>query len=154
MSREELLQSYPWITSDLLASILSREIASPATIIRFTVRPAIEGGENFSSQLIRVRFDYEFNDEKADRTTRTESWIVKASLGEKLLRSRNVFAKEIEIFTKIIPAVERSFRDHGLDIQIGPKYCEKLPNCRRHFHSIRKISLSTDATTAAQRSPI
>lgn len=135
MSSEALIKSYPWITREFLEAILSRETTSPVSIARFTLQPAIEEGENYSSQLIRVRISYACDDGGADRPTRCESLIIKASLGEKLVRSRNVFAKEIEIFTKIIPAVQLMFRDYGVDCHLGPKYCKHFPiaDCRRFF---------------------
>lgn len=120
MSKESLLKSYSWITRKFLEVILSREISSPISIIQFTVQPAIQEGENYSSQLIRVRIDFV---EKIDRPTKCKSLIIKASLGEQLVRSRNVFAKEIVIFTQFIPSVEQMFREHGIDFDIGPKYC-------------------------------
>lgn len=121
MSCEALTKSYPWITSELLEAILNRHTTPPLSITQFTVLPAIPEGENYSSQLLRVRIGHECDDGEADSQTRCESLIIKASLVEKLVRSRNVFAKEIEIFTKIIPAVELKFRDYGADCHLGPK---------------------------------
>lgn len=121
MSSEALAQSYSWITKEFLETILSRETPSPAAISQFTIQPAIGDGENYSSQLLRVHVDYESADEKGDRQRQCKSLIIKASLGDQLVRSRNVFAKEIEIFTKIIPGVEQTFRDYGLDSRLGPK---------------------------------
>lgn len=121
MSCEFLMKSYPWITGELLEAILTREATSPVSISQFTIQPAIHEGENYSSQLMRIRIDYECLDGEAVRQNRCESLIIKASLGEKLVRSRNVFAKEIEIFTKIIPAIELKFRDYGVGCHLGPK---------------------------------
>lgn len=135
MSCEALMKSYPWITREFLEVILNRETASPVSIAQFTLQPAIQEGENYSSQLIRVRLSYACDDGEAERPTRCESLIIKASLGQKLVRSRNVFAKEIEIFTKIIPAVQLMFREYGVDCHLGPKYCIHFPiaDCRRFF---------------------
>lgn len=119
MSSEVLLQSYKWIIKNLFETILSRETQLPVSIVQFTVQPAIEVGENYSSQLIRVQIDYKLNEKKSDSIRK--SLIIKASLGEKLVRSRDVFAKEIEVFTKIIPAIERTFRNYGLIIHLAPK---------------------------------
>lgn len=120
MSSESLLKSYSWITREFLEAILSRETTFPISINQFTVQPAIQEGENYSSQLIRVHIDFQ---EKVDRPTKCKSLIIKASLGERLVRSRNVFAKEIDIFTQFIPCIEQTFCEHGIDIDIGPKYC-------------------------------
>lgn len=122
MSSDLLLQSYPWIDERFLEAILSRETSSHVTINRFELQPAIAEGENFSSQLIRAVIDYEYGDENDDRLSRSQSMIIKASLGEKMVRSRDVFTKEMEIYSKIIPTIERLFRDYSLDVHFGPKY--------------------------------
>lgn len=120
MSSETVLESYLRITKELLESILCRESSSPASINQINVQSAVEEGENYSSQLLRVRIDYEIDEEPTDRRIRCKSLIIKASLGNKLVRSRNVFVKEIEVFIKIIPAAEQMFHGLGFDIRFAP----------------------------------
>lgn len=128
MSCEIPTNTYPWITEDLLESIVRRDTLSKAIIKQFTVRPATETGENYSSQLLRVRIDYTIDGEGAETSgdqTLCKFYVIKASLGEKLVRSHDVFAKEIQIFTKIIPAFEQLFRNYDIDIRFGPRYSFK-----------------------------
>lgn len=48
------------------------------------------------------------------------SLIMKASLGTRLVRSCNVFEKEIFMFEEIIPKVEKLLRDFGVGTKMAP----------------------------------
>lgn len=101
--------------------------------LTFAVCPALSAGENYSSQIIRatvsyqldaIRSDGNHNDSSSSSSStadeQSKTYIIKASLGDKLIRSCDTFAKEIGIFTCVLPKVERLLRDAEIPTKIAP----------------------------------
>ncbi|XP_055315524.1 uncharacterized protein LOC129575663, partial [Sitodiplosis mosellana] len=82
----------------------------------FDAQPAFGNGENYSSSLTKL--DVKYSDGNAIQRKR---FIMKATLGEKLVRSRNVFAKEICIYNEIIPRIESVFKAANIPTKLTPK---------------------------------
>lgn len=92
----------------------------------FTIELALKPGENYGSQIVRAHVKYVHGDDvirsKEGSVTECESvsLIMKASLGTRLVRSCNVFEKEIFMFEEIIPKVEKLLRDFGVGTKMAP----------------------------------
>lgn len=132
MSCELLLADYPWINIDFLKDVLRNNLSNLSTInvCDFTIKPALKPGENYGSQIIRAHVNYSFSDDVESSTSipcddllkmHTVSLIIKASLGAKLVRSVNVFEKEIFMFKEIIPKVENVLKDAGIITNISAR---------------------------------
>ncbi|XP_055605525.1 uncharacterized protein LOC129753705 [Uranotaenia lowii] len=86
------------------------------------VKPATEAGDNFASKIYRVQVDVTLPD---GTTKKTISLIVKAlittGLTEELLQLLNLFPKEVEMYTKFLPAFEEMYHSKGRNVSFGPK---------------------------------
>lgn len=118
---DNFLTEYSWINTELFDSILKKEIQK-FKLMKFNLESVTQAGENYSSQLIRAKVFYCLFDTDTTSDLLTKSFVIKASLGQKLVRSRDVFAKEIFVFTVIIPKVERLYGEH--ELKFAPKYKE------------------------------
>lgn len=114
--KQETTGQYSWLNKMLFERILYRSGAM-IKVEEFDVEPAFGNGENYSSNLIRVNVKY-FDENDIHR----KQFMVKATLGEKLVRSRNVFAKEICIYDEIVPRIESILKAANISIKLTPKY--------------------------------
>lgn len=118
-SENNLLAEYSWIDFNLFKRILNEEFtAVKTTINRFDIQPALQNGENFSSFLLRAIVEYTLND---SNEMQKRHFIIKTSLGSQLVRSRDVFAKEISIYKNILPRIQNVLRIEKKLIQFTPK---------------------------------
>lgn len=115
MADHEICSKYSWINNELFERILSKQ-GDAIKIQQLDVQPAFGNGENFSSQLLKVNVEY-FD----KNVIRSVKLIIKATLGEKLVRSRDVFAKEICIYDEIIPQIESILESANISIKLTPK---------------------------------
>lgn len=125
---EEITNQYSWLNKMLFERILCRS-RPMLRVDEFDVEPAFGNGENYSSNLIRVNVKY-FHENAIHR----KQFMVKATLGEKLVRSRNVFAKEICIYDEIVPRFETILKAASISIKLTPKYDLSI-DCRLDGHS-------------------
>lgn len=100
-------------------------------IQRVWVELATKKGDNYGSIMYRAKIDV-WN--KSTSSVNSFSVIVKTRpTGEAANFSNNLdtFTKEIDMYTRIIPAFEKLYKTKGLDIEIGPrclKICRKVPS--------------------------
>lgn len=116
MACEEISIKYPWINNGLFERILG-QYGNTIKVERFEAQPAFGKGENYSSYLIKVNVEY-----SNGTIIQHKHFIIKATLGEKLVRSRDVFAKEICIYDEIIPRIERVLRLANISVNLTPEY--------------------------------
>lgn len=133
MSSNGLLDDYPWITVDLLEDALRCKLLCVESIrVRdFDVELALKPGENYGSQIVRAHIRYVCNgdaetgegspQEGESSAVKTVPVVIKASLGSRLVRSCNVFEKEIFMFENIIPKVELLLREFGIATKMAPR---------------------------------
>lgn len=85
------------------------------------VKLATESGDNFASKLYRVTIDVT----TADGSSRKVPLIVKAlptaGLSEEMIQMMNVFPKETEMYTKLLPQFEDLYCEKGVNVCFGPK---------------------------------
>lgn len=111
-----MLNDFVWLNNELFENFLSKSDES-IHIERIDIQPAFGNGENFSSQLIKVNVEY--IEKNVDHS---KKFIIKTTLGEKLVRSRDVFAKEICIYQEIIPQFDDILKFANIQTTLTPKY--------------------------------
>lgn len=105
-------------------------------IEQFEVHPAVSNGENYSSYLIKAIVKY------ADKNgNQCKQLIIKAALGDKIVRSRNVFAKEIQIYDEIIPRMQHILKMANIPAKLTPKYDYKFWYFMRLLIFMREFSI-------------
>lgn len=117
--------NYPWISNSFFERILRREHMDNTIVVKdYTLQPALNKGENYASQMLRVRVNYSSIN---DPTVVHISLIVKAALTNNvemaaLTAELGVFRKEIMVFQHIIPEVDRLLRSIGDYSRLSAKY--------------------------------
>lgn len=82
--------------------------------LKLDVKSAVEDGEQYSSEILRVRVAYTVNDAACEK-----QFILKKS--DNVKRSFDVFAKENGVYEKIIPLIEKRFGESGYVLRLAPK---------------------------------
>lgn len=115
-STDNIAVNYPWISNAFFERILRREHQDNTIVVKnYSVKPALGKGENYASQMLRVRIEFtSINNPKVE----VISLIVKAALIDNvemaaLTTEIGVFRKEIMVFQQIIPEVEKLLRSIG-----------------------------------------
>lgn len=115
MAGSEISKLYSWLDGKLFATILSEHNhGRPVTIQQFHLQSAVNDGENYSSYLIKAIVLY--SDELGKHI---KNFMIK--VGHGLIRSHNVFEKEIFIYKEICPKFERLLQTAHIPIQFAPK---------------------------------
>ncbi|XP_031620103.1 uncharacterized protein LOC116338779, partial [Contarinia nasturtii] len=115
MASQEIFRKYSWLNSNLFERALNQD-GLTNKIIRFAILPAFDNGDNYSSCLIRANVEY-----SNDTGTHCKQFIIKASLGEQLVRSHDVFAKEICIYDEIVPKMESVLMAASIPMKLTPR---------------------------------
>lgn len=117
------LPLHPIFTKNYFESLL-RHDRSDFTIRVTNVRNqlAVGKGENYASQLQRITVDFE----SADNGLQSANLIAKFDLQDagkigELTNEFDVFRKEIECYTRLLPNVETLLRSIGDDSVLAPK---------------------------------
>lgn len=111
---------YPtWVDKLYFNDILRKEYGL-FKVVQFNVGHVNGKGENYASSMFRVKMTLEKLSGLEQR-----NFIVKArlpgSLPPEIEELFNVFPKEIEIYTQILPAFVSIFKDIGETVRFGPK---------------------------------
>ncbi|XP_052871116.1 uncharacterized protein LOC128276697, partial [Anopheles cruzii] len=116
-----------WMTENFFVEPIAARfglLADEFNIEALDVKLATEAGDNFVSIMYRVGVSVQVaSDTPGER--RAVSLIVKAlpnmGLSEEMITAMNVFPKEIAVYTDILPAFERLYRDAGVVVAFGPR---------------------------------
>lgn len=111
---------YPsWLDKEYLRTVLHKEIGN-GVLREVSIHPANKKGENYSSIMLRVRIEVE----SYNKLPKIYKLIVKLNpvgLTHDIMIQFNVFPKEIEMYTNILPALEQLFKDIGEECQFSPR---------------------------------
>lgn len=118
-----LKDHYEWLNSDFFHRILSKDNESQTIkILDYEVKPALNYGENYGSQMIRANVTYLFNviEERKQR------FVIKAlvldEMMAKAIKDFKIFEREILVYQNILPAVEKLLKLAGDDTKLSPRY--------------------------------
>lgn len=116
MVSQDISSKYSWLNAALFKRIL-RQQGETIQVERFDAQLAFVNGENYSSSLIKVNVEYSNGD-----AIQHMQFIIKATLGHKLVRSRDVFAKETCIYDEVISRFQAELNLANIPIKLAPKY--------------------------------
>lgn len=118
------LESFPWIDTQFVQNLANKSECSDNWEVKsFHAGSSVDDGQNFSSDTIRLVVSLQ---DRCDPTkTLQKSYFFKMCLKsaqfEGVLKENFNFEKEIEVYSKIIPAVEELLDSIGMPTQVGPK---------------------------------
>lgn len=115
----KLQTTYPWIDNILFEELLRIDFPAAKIVIQsYALRAALANGENYCSQMIRVKVNYSINGGESKEI----DFIIKAlpitedGLDEKMANERKeLFYKEIAAYDEVLTKV------HGILKGIGDK---------------------------------
>lgn len=118
-----LQQQYPWISKDFFEKLLKKNYSDHRIHVKdYTIKAALQNGENYTTQMIRSTVTFVMDGEKRDREIRL---IIKAGLFNPQLKAAmdelRVFEHEIVVYTEVVPAVEKLLSDIGDDTKMSAK---------------------------------
>lgn len=117
---DNIRSQYPWLTEALFERILQRENGNTKIRVQdFAVKSALGKGENYTSQMLRVRVNYNDRSE-----TKTAAFVVKAPLTNginDIVAELGLFRKEIENYEKVLPAAQELLRSIGDETVLSGK---------------------------------
>lgn len=110
MQANSLKESYPWITSDLIKNAVEKATSKrDVKVNSFSLEPALSVGENFSSEMLRCKINY--NDGNELRM------ILKVGMVDPEMQKKtdeiDSFGKESGVYNEIIPKIEKLLEDVG-----------------------------------------
>lgn len=100
---------------DYFEKILNSIHSAKVSHVNLNIKSAVQDGEQYSNEILRAKLTYLLKN-----VTYQKVFILKKSLGDKVKRSFNVFAKEIYVYDNIIPQVEKYFNQNGIKLKLAP----------------------------------
>ncbi|XP_055605522.1 uncharacterized protein LOC129753701 [Uranotaenia lowii] len=115
------VQKYQHITKEYLGNILSKDLKDESlTVSSFGIVPALAKGQNFSSDILRVRINFvDGTGEEKVKTYIVKTVLENESMAE-MLEEYDVFQREICVYKDILPKVQRILISSGCDIKLTP----------------------------------
>lgn len=129
-----LKDHYEWLNSDFFHRILSVDNENQTIkILDYQVKPALNYGENYASQMIRATVTYLINgiEERGQR------FVIKALVLNEVMANMTkefkIFDKEIMVYQNILPAVEKLLKLAGDNTKLSPRYYFRLKKKSNYF---------------------
>lgn len=110
------LQSlYPWIDNRLFEEMLRIDFPAEKIVIQsYALRAALANGENYSSQMIRVKVNYLLNGESKEIKLIIKAATAEEGLDEKMANERKeLFYKEIAAYDEVLTKVHNLLKGIG-----------------------------------------
>lgn len=114
------IPKYSWLTNEYFEEILRRD--NEAIVVKnVALEHALAKGEHYGSDMLRANVEY-----TTDSVIKNISFVIKSVTVtdpgmEEILRSMGIFQKEITIYQKILPEVERLLHSIGDFSKLVPK---------------------------------
>ncbi|XP_055641626.1 uncharacterized protein LOC129778627 [Toxorhynchites rutilus septentrionalis] len=121
----ELTNEIPsWITGEYFVDVASKKLQlseNQFKIVEIHVKPATETGDNYVAKLYRATVDVDC----ANGLSKKLSFVLKVqpqlSAADEFMQMMNVFPKETELYTKLIPGFEQLYHEKGSSVALAPK---------------------------------
>ncbi|KAM7343125.1 uncharacterized protein ACRADG_010267 [Cochliomyia hominivorax] len=111
-----------WLTKDYFVEFLKQNHTNFKQLDTLTVKAATKSGENYASNLLRLKIEVLKNDNSVENLF----YIIKLPLpsgeSETVDFLWSLFPKEITVYCEILPRFEKLYKQLGLNIKFAPKY--------------------------------
>lgn len=112
MSEQNVLKLFPWITPEFVQHLIENSEFTKDLILKsFEPVFAFKSGENFSSQMIALAVHF---CDQMDGVEKRRDFIMKIAIQtpeiDIIFKECHHYEREIEMYTKILPALEKRFR--------------------------------------------
>ncbi|XP_011213900.2 uncharacterized protein LOC105233495 isoform X1 [Bactrocera dorsalis] len=109
-----------WLTAELFADLLQKNIPNFKCIKNFAVRPAQAAGENYATLMGLVTIDVELE----SGTSKQVSYMIKLPIEsiQKLFAGHNIFDTERTMYSDVIPELEQMYGEVGVEVKFSPQY--------------------------------
>lgn len=119
----KIFEQFPWITSTFVQKVVENAEPNKCIVVKsFDVSFAFKKGENFSSHMITLAVQFT---NQSDCIEEQRNFLIKIAIQTEGIAKINEecfnYETEIEIYTKILPAVENCFRSVGIFDRIAPR---------------------------------
>lgn len=114
----EVIEAPVWLTKEFFSDIIKSEYPD-GKIGKLTLQPANSKGENFSSTMLRAEMTISFEDQDIRR-----NFIVKIDpigMTQEIMDQFNVFPKEIEMYERILPELQKICERVDENIKLSPR---------------------------------
>lgn len=122
--KNTILELYPWIDLDFVQMLVNKsDCGNNFNVKSFQAEKGVQDGKNFSSNTIRLLVNLF---EPGNQSNFVRKYFLKVSLQTedfiKACEECLYYEKEIEVYEKIIPAVENLLRSINEPAQFAAKY--------------------------------
>lgn len=120
----DLSQYYPWLDNEFFAKIIENENPTETiTVTNVHIKPALNHGENYASQMIRATVQYYINnnlDDVQDIRFVIKALVINEAMA-RMTKEFRVFDREVTVYQHIMPEVERLLVSIGDNTKLSPK---------------------------------
>ncbi|XP_058448690.1 uncharacterized protein LOC131428663 [Malaya genurostris] len=121
METNNIIEKYSYITREYLEDVLRKEQCESAINVKdFSVVMALAKGENYSSDILRVKVNYV----TGSNNHRTQTYIIKSQVITEgmadILEEYDVFHREIAVYNNVMPKVEQILAEIGYTNKLAP----------------------------------
>lgn len=122
--KKSILELYPWIDLEFVQKLVNKSDYDKNLMVEsFRAEKGVRDGKNFSSSTIRLFVNLQ---QTSNQSNRLKVYFLKVCLRtEDFLKACEeclYFEKEIEVYGKILPAVEELLQSINVPEQFAPKY--------------------------------
>lgn len=123
MSAENnIVTLFPWITSSFVQHIIARsEQRKDVTLKSFSVRKCFESGENFASYMVGLEVFIDNGSDVSDKRDFLIKIAIPTDEFSRMCEECLYYEKEIETYTKILPAIDGALNSAGVSADIAPR---------------------------------
>ena len=119
-----MVEFYPWITFEFVQKLIEQSEPNKNVILKsFNAKKCFNDGENFSSVMVGLEVLFEDVNEGNEKQ---RNFLMKVAIQtedyNKICEECLIYEKEIEAYTIVLPAVEKSLDLVEVSGQIAPRY--------------------------------
>lgn len=123
MSKQiNISELFPWITSSFVQDVIEKSEQSRNVVLKsYTAEKCFNDGENFSSYMIGLNVLYENENHEEKQSDFILKIAIQTEEFAKICEECLLYDREIEAYTKVLPAVEKLYEAVGVSARIAPK---------------------------------
>lgn len=152
MSEQTVFDLFPWITYDFVQSVIEKSESNQFVVIKsFDACLDFKNGECFCSDMVALTVTFVQNNSTENKGVEMQKkFLIKIALKSedmmKMSEECNFTEREAEVYTNLLPAIEKCFHSVGIHDEIAPRLFDIKLKLNYRFYSlktkIRPISIS------------